>query len=353
MCLLSTSGKVLSSQARCSLTHGEDYRKNMAPRLKKWLNIFNHKLALPHKMEIWSIGMYIGESPFRFSPLESVSNPVLTHRHVTDIPAVFVADPFMLYVNRSWYMFFEVMNRQTGKGEVGLATSKNGVEWTYQQIVLTEPFHLSYPYIFEWMDDYYMIPESYQAGEIRLYKASRFPTQWSFFKTLLRGQYFVDASVFRYNNRWWLYTDTSADMKHNTLSLYHADELTGPWFEHPKSPIIRGNARAARPAGRVIVLNDRVIRYAQDCSPAYGTQVLAFEVTELTIRVYHERVAAVNPILTASRTGWNASGSHHIDPHATGDGQWIACMDGFYWGKYLAYPPLRPMISGKPSDYTF
>jgi hypothetical protein len=280
-------------------------------------------------MQVWSIGVYVGTSPFQFTSLEHASNPVLTYTNVSDVPAAFVADPFMLRVNQIWCMFFEVMNCQTGRGEIGLALSENGLKWTYQQIVLAEPFHLSYPYVFEWMNDYYLIPETHQAGSIRLYKASTFPIHWSFCRTLLNGSYLVDASIFRFENKWWLFTDTSPGMRHDTLRLYYADELTGPWLEHPRSPIIQGNAHIARPAGRVSVLQDRIIRYAQDCMPAYGTQVRAFEVTELTTRRYHERFVDASPVIAASGEGWNASGMHHIDPHLLDDGRWIACVDGY------------------------
>lgn len=79
----------------------------------------------------FSIGIYLGASPFSLAVAERVPNPVLTRNHVTDVPASFVADPFMSRVDGRWYMFFEVMNRLTWKGEIGLATSENGTEWTY------------------------------------------------------------------------------------------------------------------------------------------------------------------------------------------------------------------------------
>jgi hypothetical protein len=240
-----------------------------------------------------------------------------------------VADPFMLKTKRMWHMFFEVMDGRTGKGEIGLATSKNGLKWTYRQIVLAEPFHLSYPYVFEWMNDYYMIPESYQAGAIRLYKALKFPMRWSFVGTLLHGQNFLDPSIFRYGDKWWLFTETNPDHKYDTLRLYHADDLMGPWTEHPQSPIVEGNAHIARPAGRVLTYNNKVIRYAQDCYPTYGTQVRAFEITELATASYHERQVSESAVLTASGHGWNKSGMHHVDPHFADDGQWIACVDGW------------------------
>lgn len=278
----------------------------------------------------WSIGMYVGKSPLAFVPFEGRDNPVLTREHVSDIRATFVADPFMMRANDTWYMFFEVMNQETKKGEIGLATSKDGLKWTYKEIVLVEPFHLSYPYIFEWMNEFYMIPESFQTGSIRLYKALKFPFRWTFVTTLLRTGIFLDSSVFRYDGRWWLLTETNPDHKYDTLRLYYSDDLIGSWLEHPESPIIKQNAHIARPAGRVQVVNDGVIRYAQDCYPIYGTQVRAFEIIELTTSSYREREACENPILTASGKGWNRSGMHHIDAHLLDDGQWIACVDGYF-----------------------
>ena len=110
---------------------------------------------------------------------------------------------------------------------------------------------------------------------------------------------------------------------------------------HAKSPIVQRNPRGARPAGRVMVLDDRVIRYAQDCLPSYGTQVRAFEVSALTANCYEERIVK-DPVLTGSGAGWNASGSHHIDPHKLNSGHWLACVDGFFWGDYVDYPALKP-----------
>ena len=79
------------------------------------------------------------------------------------------------------------------------------------------------------------------------------------------------------------------------------------------------------------MLDDRVIRYTQDCCPVYGTQVRAFEITELTTTSYQEQAIDFPPVIQASGKGWNESGMHHIDPHPRNGGQWIACVDGFYW----------------------
>jgi hypothetical protein len=283
----------------------------------------------PQMHRDWSIGIYVGNSPLAFVPPENIDNPVLTREHISDVLAGFVADPFMIQVDQRWYMFFEVWNRQTQKGEIGFATSENGFLWAYQQIALAEPFHLSYPYVFQSKNEWYMVPESFQTSSIRLYRATNFPTGWSFVKTLVEGKDFVDSSPVFLNDRWWLFTGLGPPPdRSNTMCLYLAGELTGPWREHRRSPIIKGNAHIARPAGRVLMSDGRVIRYTQDCDPGYGQQVRAFEITELTTKRYREREVNESPVLKASGVGWNASGMHHIDPHLLDDGRWIACVDG-------------------------
>ncbi len=147
-----------------------------------------------------------------------------------------------------WHMFFEVMNWQTGKGEIGCAFSRDARHWEYRQLVLIEPFHLSYPYVFEWDGDYYMIPETYQARSVRLYRAVAFPTTWRAVATLLHGPYYVDSSVCYYRGLWWLFTDGSQRMNNDTLRLFYSRTLTGPWHEHPRSPLVRSNAQ--RQTGR-------------------------------------------------------------------------------------------------------
>jgi hypothetical protein len=168
----------------------------------------------------WSIGIYTGTSPFDLKPPEGIKNPVLTAADVTDVPATFIADPFMVREGTSWYMFFEVLNAASNQGDIGFAESSDGFHWRYGSIVLDEDFHLSYPYIFKYENDYYMIPESNEVKEVRLYKAVEFPTKWKFENRLLKGGRFADNSVFYDNRRWWLFTETSSKPHNNgTLRL--------------------------------------------------------------------------------------------------------------------------------------
>lgn len=275
---------------------------------------------------MWSIGIYTGDSPFQLRAPANKPNPVLRHTDVTDVSAEFVADPFMLQHDGRWHMFFEVLERETQRGVISLATSDNGFNWSYQQIVLRESFHLSYPYVFEWEGNAYMIPETLGASAICLYKADDFPTRWSLQQKLIDGAH-ADPSLVRFDDLWWLFV-CSTPYKHETLRLYFARDLVGPWKEHPRSPIVRGDKCRARPAGRILVVDGRVMRFAQDCFPHYGTHVRAFEINELTRETYVEKEHPNSPVLSPSGQGWNAMGMHHVDAHRQDDGQWIACVDG-------------------------
>jgi hypothetical protein len=201
----------------------------------------------------------------------------------------------------------------------------------YQKIVLAESFHLSYPYVFKWDDTFYMIPETRKAGAVRLYRATSFPDIWSYAGDLLDVEG-TDPSVFHLDGKWWMFI-CAPPAGHDTLRLYLADELVGPWSEHPASPVVRKDPRSARPAGRVTLYDDRVIRYAQECNPHYGSRVRAFEVTEITPESYAERESESSPILVASGSGWNRDGMHHVDPHHCPGNGWIACVDGWIFSE--------------------
>jgi hypothetical protein len=282
----------------------------------------------PARLALWSVGIYAGPSPLALAPVDGIRNPVITRDSVTDVPASFVADPFLLRADGTWHLFFEVLNRTNGRGEIGVATSRDLAQWRYQGIVLAEPVHLSYPFVFEWEGARYMVPESHQASAIRLYRAETFPTGWTHVHTLMSGQRFADTTLFRHDDHWWLFTQTSAEGKHDNLRLFFADDLFGAWTEHPASPIIEDDPHSARPAGRVVETAGHLLRFAQDCKPRYGLNVLAFEITRLTTTHYAECPASISPILGGTQSGWNGARMHHVDAHQIEPGKWIAAVDG-------------------------
>ena len=283
-------------------------------------------ISAPRPEPVWSIGIVTGTAPWSLGE-RPVANPVLTAAHATDASATSVADPFLFRADDRWHLFFEVDNWRTWKGEIGRASSTDGLAWHYEGIVLAEPFHLSYPQVFAADGGIYMIPESSQAEAVRLYRARRFPSEWEHVADLLDGLPFADPTLLHHHGRWWLFTETSGGAN-DTLRLFHAETLTGPWQEHPKSPVVHGDAANARPAGRIVAHDGRLVRFAQNCLPAYGTDVRALEILTLSTTDYAERPLVAGPLLGPG-TGWNAGGMHHADPVNIGGGRWLAAVDGW------------------------
>jgi beta-xylosidase len=168
-----------------------------------------------------------------------------------------------------------------------------------------------------------MLPESRRASSIRLYRAQEFPGRWTFAAELLNGQY-ADPSIVFHDGRWWLF----AYRRDDSLTLHHAEQPTGPWSEHPQSPIVRNSKTSARPGGRLVPFQGKILRYAQDGEFAYGGSLRVFQIDEVSTTNYREHAIAASPILAPSGRGWNATGMHHADVHQTGDKSWIACVDG-------------------------
>jgi hypothetical protein len=262
--------------------------------------------------------------PFKLVDPPGITNPVLTAADVTDRAAQFVADPFLFHEEDSWYMFLEVFNQETG-GDIGVATSPDGYHWKYDRIVLDEPFHLSYPYVFKADGVYYMIPESSQPQDVRVYKAVRFPYEWSYVATILNRHKYVDPSILYSNGRWWLFV---SDTENSTLYLFSSKSITGGWEEHPMSPVIHNSSRDARPGGRVFVYDqDKIIRVAQ----SYGNvlSVRAYQVDVLTTKDFAEHEIMQSPVLKPGPNPeeWYAAGMHQFDPWWTGE-KWIVVYDG-------------------------
>lgn len=280
------------------------------------------RIPFLRRPEQWAISIYSGASPTRLDPHPHASHPALTAADVTDIEADFVADPFLIHRDDRWYLFFEVLNSASRNGEIAVATSDDGFSWTYDCVVLAEPFHLSYPFLLEENDTMYMIPESVEVDAVRLYRANAFPYDWVPICTLLHGPY-SDPTLFRHGGKWWMF----ASEWHQRLHLFYADSVQGPWHEHPCSPVVENDPRYVRPAGRVVRDTSGLIRFTQDSSTGYGSRVHAFRITNLSPEAYEESLLQ-EALLEGSGHGWNANRMHHVDLHSSNNDGWMAAVDG-------------------------
>ena len=269
----------------------------------------------------WAIGIYHGDDPFTMAPFKG--NPVLRARDVSDVTAQFVADPFMVRSQDRWYMFFEVLNADRGRGEIGVATSRDGLQWHYEKIALAADHHLSYPFVFIHDGVFYMIPEESELGVIRIHTATDPLGPWEAWHVVADGHPYEDASIVWYDDRWWIFTSVS-DSKCTDVIVFFSDRLGGPWQRHP---IVKKYGPVGRPGGRPMAHNGRLIRFVQESTGVYGEAVQAFEILRLNPVEFSEQ-ALGGRLLEGSGVGWNAARMHTFDAHLDETNGFVACVDG-------------------------
>lgn len=196
----------------------------------------------------------------------------------------FWADPFVITKDKYHYIFVEEYLFKTLKAHISVLKIDDKGTLLSSDRIIERPYHMSYPFIFELNDKYYMIPESRGNRTIQLFSCKSFPDKWEFEMNLMENISATDSTLFFYNNKWWLFTAVdelnSSSIPFSELFLYFSDDLfSGNWQSHPMNPIVT-DIKTSRPAGRIFVLNNKVYRPSQDCSGSYGK---AFNLNQITI----------------------------------------------------------------------
>jgi len=277
-----------------------------------------------HCYKNWSIGLnrfddngILSDGVFR--------NPVLTSSSVTDVNAGFVADPFSVEFNNRVYIFFEVWNKERTMGEIGVAEF-NGEKCTYLKIALREKFHLSYPNIFRVDNKFYMLPEAWESGKLRLYEALNFPFNWKL-KTILMNKDYADPNIIEHEGKWYLFL-CSEPLENSAFEIYYSEHIEGPWVPHPKNPILINNKKFSRSAGRILKKNKNIYRFTQDCSQFYGQKVYVSRINKMDPATYKETNYSIKPFMSPDKKSWNKKALHHIDFFNLKD-NYFCLIDGY------------------------
>lgn len=246
------------------------------------------------RRDVWSIGI-VDQSISSF--LRPHFRPRVAWLPIAVERDKFFADPFGLKRGETLYVLCEEFDYGTSKGKIVCIEITEGLA-SGPRTVIEPPFHVSYPYVFEYGSDVYCVPETRQAGEITLYRAELFPYKWREVATLVSNFSGVDPTVFQYQDRWWL---TCADGTGSMLRLlvWHSSNPLGPWHPHAQNPV-KSETRSSRPAGTPFMHDGHLYRPAQDCSKTYGGRVVLNRVVTLTPTEFEEEGAAfVDPFSNA------------------------------------------------------
>jgi hypothetical protein len=205
----------------------------------------------------------------------------------------FWADPFVLKSGDRYFIFVEEFIYKANKGHISiLEMDLNGCLLGTGKII-ENPYHMSYPFVFESDGVCFMIPETGGNRSIDLYRCTEFPWKWEFVKSIMKDINAVDTTLFRYEGKWWLFTlidkiNSSLAVSPELYLFYADDFLADNWISHPMNPIVT-DVRLARPAGKVFIRDGIVYRPSQDCSGRYGNSFDINEIITLTTDSYKEK----------------------------------------------------------------
>ncbi len=203
----------------------------------------------------------------------------------------FWADPFAIEHQGRYFIFFEELPFSTGRGRIMAMEVFENAEPGEAQVVLERPYHLSYPFIFAWAGSLYMMPETAENRTVEVYRCEAFPLRWRLHQVLLENVSAYDATLWRTDDRWWMFVNIAEPRADSTdeLHLYWSTTPFGPWTAHRGNPVV-SDVRSARPAGPLFSRNGKLYRPSQDSTLAYGHSVLINRVDVLREDDYRETV---------------------------------------------------------------
>lgn len=197
-----------------------------------------------------------------------------------------LADPFVYEKDDNTYIFFEALDLITRVGKIGYSIRNHDGSFTKPRIVIDEPCHLSFPNIFEYQGDIYIMPESCGDWQVKLFKAKSFPNKWESADYLLPDVYACDSIFIERDNERWLLAN---EMYHNTP----VDNYSSCWVKNYLYKMnglkVCGNGEKVsegdfgiRNAGQSFWSEGKQYRIGQDCRyRQYGRGLSLFEIHSL------------------------------------------------------------------------
>ncbi len=176
------------------------------------------------------------------------------------------------------------------------------------RVVLEEPFHLSYPQAFRHAGSFWMIPETAGGRDLHLYRAEHFPDRWVRHSILIENKPLSDATLLQHDGRLWLFAaDGDQGSSSDSMLVFHAETLFGPFVPHAANPIVIDHA-SARPAGAFITGGQFPTLPVQDGTHGYGSGIGLIDVLELNL----DRVR-LGPVRVLQTPGWRCQYKHTIN----------------------------------------
>jgi hypothetical protein len=231
----------------------------------------------------------------------------------TEIPnpkGCFSADPFLISSEIGEFLFVEEFSYSQKKAHIAVYDVSNSMP-NRLGIALNEKFHVSFPYVFKYENDFYMCPETIASRQVRLYKAKNFPLDWELHSILLDDVCAADPLILFDDGKFWLLANTDPKCSgdsHSMLSIFYSDNLqSNLWLQSESNPVLF-DASCARNGG-LVCTNEYKVRFGQvQGFNLYGERLRAFKIVKINEVDYEE----VEVPLPKPSIGSTYVGMHHL-----------------------------------------
>lgn len=137
-----------------------------------------------------------------------------------------------------------MFDRLKSKGLIGYREI-NGDKIGKMKIAYEAEHHLSFPYIFEYKNEYYMMPEYSEGKELFVLKAIHFPDKWEKIESWMQGKRLVDSVLLNHERENYLLTqDLKSGYSSEKLSIFIRKGKE--WVPHKQNPIVKSLANTRR-----------------------------------------------------------------------------------------------------------
>ena len=239
----------------------------------------------------WRTGIRFSKKPF----FEQGVSALASFQWCEAPPGHFYADPMAFEHRGRRWSFVEDFDYGVNKAVISVAEIGSDGKPDAFRPCLSRPYHLSYPLVFAYGGEIFMLPETSANGQVELYRAVNFPFEWRLEKVLLQLPG-VDTTPLYHEGRWWLFTTITEPFGWAAFGfLFMADSLTGEWTLHPASPI-SSSVFDARSAGPIFKWDGLLLRPTQSTCPRYGYSFSLHNITRLDPEGFEQhKVITIEP----------------------------------------------------------
>ena len=203
-----------------------------------------------------------------------------------------VADPFLVEYKNEVYLFAEIFLYKSERNGVIGYCKYDGDGFGDWIVTMDKHWHLSYPNVFVENGKLYMVPESYQLGEVVLYELQEFPAKWKKLHSYIADVEYVDSTFLDYKdgNRYMFTFERGNKSPEGTGILYRIDN-----GKLMNKIVLSNSLEGSRCGGKIIEKDGKYIRVGQNCVREYGGGLIFYEIDSISPVYKEHELCRVEP----------------------------------------------------------